>query len=77
MQSGVQHVLNTTQMKQATKSTHLTEDNNALYKMEERAAGVYQDCSGHSECPSNFISLNKRYDTCFIYSSVLYALNIL
>lgn len=77
MQSRVQRVLNTTQIKQNAKSTHLIEDNNALYKTEERAAGVYQDCSGHSECPSNFISLNKRYDTCFIYSSMLYALNIL
>lgn len=69
-------MLNTTQIKQGAKRALLTEDSNALYQTGERAAGVYQGCSGHFERSSNFISPNKWYDTCFIYSSMLYALNI-
>lgn len=76
VQSGAQHVLNTTQIKQGAKRALLTEDSNALYTTGERAAWVYQGRSGHFERSSNFISLNKQYDTCFIYSSMLYALNI-
>lgn len=77
VQRGAQHVLKTMSIKQDAKNTHLLEDNDPLYKMGEMAAGVHWDCGGHFERPSNFISLNKRYDTCFIYSSMLYALNIL